>query len=129
MPRIDLRTTVDFYPRPKSCEVECITRGATASWKYSLLDKVYTIDDIGQFTYLLRQGRDTYVYNMIDYFTLTADREVVKDTIYFERYEINVPGTSGYEFISVDLPVGTIITPEDNLYEATDFVPGEENEN
>ena len=58
MPRIDIHTTLGFCPKPKKHEILVITRGATASINFDLFDKVYKLEDIHQFTYLFKQGKD-----------------------------------------------------------------------
>jgi hypothetical protein len=35
-----------------------ITRGASAQLTYTLFDKVFRVEDIEQFTFVFRQGRD-----------------------------------------------------------------------
>ena len=129
MPRIDIHTTLGFCPKPKKHEILVITRGATASINFDLFDKVYKLEDIDQFTYLFKQGKDLWAYQMIEYYKLTEDTTVKTDKYYYERIDANIGEVSSYKFIKKDdLVVGAQI-PADTYYEEYELSDGEITDN
>lgn len=84
MRNICIRTTLMGQPKCKPHKIITITRGASASFNFDLFDKVYTIDDIVQMTFVFKQGKTTYWYNMLDYFVPTEDTAIIEDKDYYQ---------------------------------------------
>lgn len=84
MRNICIHTTLMSQPKCKPGKLITITRGASASFNFDLSDKVYNIDDIVQMTFIFKQGKTTYWYNMFDYFVLTEDTSILEGKNYYQ---------------------------------------------
>jgi len=114
MPRIDIKTTIGFCPRKRAHEITYITRGATASFTFMLMDKMYSFEDITQMTFSFRQGKDMWWYNLIEYFIPSEDEEIDYTKVY---YEVNIPNPDiSYECVAVEI-IDPKFIPKGNYYE------------
>lgn len=84
MKNICIHTTLMNQPKCRPYEIITVTRGASASFNFNLFDKVYSIDDIVQMTFVFKQGKTTYWYNMLDYFKLTDDTSIIESKSYYQ---------------------------------------------
>lgn len=130
MSEINIHTVLGFCPRPKKHEMLVITRGASASIDYNLFVKVFKMDDIDQFTYIFKQGKNLIKYSMVNYFVPSLDAEVVVGKDYYtveredEETKLNVPASLKCKATKVINPTGSPI--EQGYYESYDLKSGEE---
>lgn len=79
---MSIHATLQVAPtrRNKAHEMIYITRGASAQLTYPL--KLFSIDDIDQITFILKQGRDLYGYSALD--EAAAEKKVSNAHFYYD---------------------------------------------
>lgn len=133
MPRIDIKTILGFTPPCKKHELLVITRGATASIDYNLFDKVYGIENIDQMTFIFKQNKKIFSFNLVDYFKITGDVVVEPNKNYYKKVNVDLPSRQDFAFEQIVTIEGSSIaayTKEfGDIYEQCELASGETNLN
>lgn len=80
-----------------SHEMLYITRGASATLHFNLVEQPYSFTDIDQLTFLLKQDTLLYWYRMFTYLVKSTDLQVIPNKTYFTNVELVNPASGSLQ--------------------------------